>query len=97
MRLQQEIENQIAQNMAVTYLKMDNESHLHAGPATESHFKMVLVSDDFVGLSKVKRHQKVYQILAQQMPQFHALALHTFAPDEWNEQVPASPPCAGKN
>lgn len=97
MRLQQQIENQITENLSVNYLNIDNESHMHSGPATESHFKLVLVSDDFIGLSKVKRHQKVYQILAEQMPQFHGLALHTFSPDEWNEQVPASPLCAGKN
>ncbi|BBP44110.1 BolA family protein [Thiosulfativibrio zosterae] len=95
MSLQQQIETQITQNFPVAFMQLDNESHMHSGPATESHFKLTLVSEAFQGLSKVKRHQKVYQVLAEQMPQFHALALHTFSPEEWGAQVPVSTPCKG--
>lgn len=70
---------------------------MHSGPAPESHFKMTLVSEDFNGVNKVKRQQAVYRALAEFMPQFHALALHTYSPEEWAELVkaPASPKCTG--
>jgi len=95
--IQQQIEKQISNAYAPIYLKLENESHMHAGPASESHFKMVLVSQAFESLSRVKRHQAVYKVLADLMPQFHALALHTYSASEWqkNQQVPSSPLCAG--
>ena len=60
-------------------------------------FKAVLVSQQFEGLNRVKRHQKVYATLADLMSEFHALALHTYTPDEWAkiDAAPASPTCAG--
>jgi len=95
------IADQIQQKMTQTLLLDDiqlvNESHLHAGPATESHFKLVLVSSAFDGLSRVKRHQLVYKALGGLMQEFHALALHTYTAAEWQARAtkpPASSPCA---
>jgi BolA protein len=93
----QQIETKIKQNLPIYDMVLQNDSHLHAGPATESHFKLVLVSEAFSGLSRVKRHQAVYKALGDLMTQFHALALHTYTPDEWQTQqtqVPNSTPCA---
>ncbi len=97
MSLQQQIEQKIQQYFEAVFLQLDNESHMHAGPATESHFKLTLVAAEFEGLNKVKRHQLVYKALAEEMPQFHALALHTYSPAEWQQspEVAASPKCAG--
>jgi BolA family transcriptional regulator, general stress-responsive regulator len=77
-------------------IQLDNESHLHAGPRTDSHFKLVVVSEQFEGLSKVKRHQRLYQVLqAELQGAVHALALHLYTPIEWqNTAVPASPLCS---
>eukprot|EP01132_Coremiostelium_polycephalum_P019568 gene19568-23267_t len=40
----------------------------------QTHFKAVLVSQQFEGLNRVKRHQKVYATLGDLMSEFHALA-----------------------
>jgi len=95
--LKEKIERAISDSFKVSHLSLVNESHMHSGNATESHFKLTLVTDDFKGLSKVKRHQAVYQVLSELMPEFHALAMHLYAQDEWAEltQVPESPKCAG--
>ncbi len=38
-------------------LEIDNESHGHNVPKnSETHFRVVLVSEAFVGLNRVKRH-----------------------------------------
>ena len=85
------------------HCELHNESHMHAGPATESHYKLVLVSEQFRGKSRVRRHQAVYATLQEELQSsgkgsVHALALHLFSPEEWQqERVPDSPLCAGKN
>lgn len=95
--LQQQIENSLQDALTVQWLSLENESHLHAGPAPESHFKLTLVASEFEGLSAVKQHQAVYRALGGLMQQFHALALHTFSPSQWAQkpEVAPSPQCQG--
>lgn len=78
------------------YLEVLDESHMHSR-GLEAHFKAVVVSPAFAGLNLVRRHQKVYATLGELMGQFHALALHTYTPEEWEEQgaAPDSPTCRG--
>lgn len=73
-----------------------DESHMHSR-GLETHYKAVIVSEQFAGLNAVKRHQKVYAAIGELMGQIHALALHTYTPDEWTQQgvAPASPTCKG--
>lgn len=88
-----------------TYLQVDNESHHHAGyyEGKQSHFKLVIVSDDFAGKRAVARHQTIYALvnplLTVNAGPIHALAIHAYTPDEWQSlgSVPNSPNCAGKN
>ena len=70
-----------------------NESHMHSVPPnSETHFKVTLVSDVFVGIRKVQRHQKIYAILADELSgPVHALALHLYTNEEWQERQQASP------
>lgn len=99
MSVAQTIEKKLTEGLSPTYLDVVNESHQHnVPPGSESHFKVVIVSDAFVGASKVKRHQQVYGLLAQELKTgVHALALHTYHPQEWSERTaaPESPPCLG--
>jgi len=80
-------------------LQVLNESHMHSAPkGSETHFKVVLVTEAFEGVRAVKRHQMVYACLAEELQNgVHALALHTFSPQEWtsSNQVPVSPNCMG--
>lgn len=86
------------------HVELVNESHMHAGPATDSHFKLVVVSRAFESLGRVRRHQLLYQALQDELQAsgkggpVHALALHLYAPAEWQgSTVPASPTCAGQH
>jgi len=69
-------------------LDVINESALHAGhrssPGTgESHFRVLVISDRFSGLSRVQRHRLVNDALADELSgRIHALALTTLTPDE---------------
>lgn len=88
-----------------SHLSLDNESHRHAGyfEGKESHFKLVIVSDAFIGKRLIARHQLVYQLvnslLTSQGGSIHALAIHAYTPDEWamEQSAPDSPNCAGQN
>jgi BolA protein len=95
-----QIKQKLSERLRPVYLDLQNESHMHAGPATDSHFKLVLVSAEFEELSAVKRHQTVYKTLKEELAgSVHALAMHLYSVAEWKKEktVPGSPTCAGKN
>ena len=80
-------------------LRVENESHRHNVPRdSETHFKVTLVTASFEGARSVRRHQSVYAVLAEWLEgPVHALALHTYTPDEWENigVAPDSPDCRG--
>lgn len=88
-----------------TYVDLQNESHHHAHhfEGKESHFKLTIVSEDFMGKMLVARHRMVYglvnDLLTAHGGTLHALAIHAYTPDEWAKQkvAPDSPNCAGQN
>jgi len=91
------IVQKLTADFAPAHLEVVNESYMHSvPPGSESHFKVTIVSSRFAGLRSVKRHQLVYQSLAHELANgVHALAVHTYAPDEWQGATPASPQCLG--
>ncbi len=99
MNTQTAITEKLQQALTPEFLEVLNESHMHSGPATESHFRLSVVSEQFAGLSPVKRHQMIYACLAAELQGgVHALALHTYTPVEWlrsGNTIPESPNCRG--
>jgi BolA family transcriptional regulator, general stress-responsive regulator len=94
------IQQKITHALQCEHLDIINESHMHAGPRTDSHFKLIVVSKDFSGQARIKRHQLIYRILSEELStSVHALSLYLYTPEEWSvrEEVPDSPLCAGKN
>ncbi len=84
----------------VENLFLDNESFMHNVPAnSETHFKLVIVSNDFIESSKVKRHQAIYNALTDTMNKIHALSIQAFTIDEYleNPVLLESPDCANKS
>jgi BolA protein len=97
---EKKIQSMVNSEFDVAYLDLINESHMHSVPEnSETHFKLTLVSCDFDNMSKVARHQKVYGAVGALMQEgLHALALHTYTPDEWEntkQSSPQSPNCMG--
>jgi len=94
------VASSIEQKLAVLnpqHLLVENESHKHSVPAnSETHFRVEIVSPEFENVRAVKRHQLVYGLLQEELAgPVHALAIHAFAPDEWQGEAPASPDCRG--
>ncbi|MEM9567684.1 MAG: BolA family protein [Cyanobacteria bacterium P01_E01_bin.34] len=84
------IVRKIEAQLEATVPAIADESHLHvghAGAGEGSHFRVVVVSSKFAGLSMVKQHRLVYEVLADEMQSgIHALALQTFTPEQWSNR-----------
>jgi len=95
----QRLDDRIRSSLAPTVLELYDESHMHAvPPGAESHFRVVVVSEGFAGLSRVARHRRVHALAAEELASgLHALSLQAFTPEEWAAEaaVHASPPCLG--
>lgn len=100
MNIQSEIERKLTAGINIQHLEVINESSQHnVPPGSESHFKAIIVSNDFSEKKLLERHRMVNEILKQALKEnIHALSLHTYTSDEWKESnsiAPASPPCMG--
>ena len=99
MLIKDSIEQKLKSLFSPELLEVINESNQHNVPqGSETHFKIVIVSHQFIDKTLVNRHRAVYQALSEYLQNpIHALALHTFTAQEWhqNSQARSSPQCLG--
>ena len=101
MTVQSTIETKLTTFFTPRFLEVVNESHNHSvPPGSESHFRVVLVTDKFSGQKPLARHRMVNQVLADELSRdIHALSLKLYTPEQWERaggEAPPSPPCASK-
>jgi BolA protein len=99
MSREERIKQKLTEAFDVEALEIVNESHMHAGPRTESHFKIFMVSKDFNGLNRVERQQKVYSLMGSEIEGgLHALSLRLKTPEENQKGLKSfqSPDCKHK-
>lgn len=94
------IEQKLQAAFTPSFLNVLNESDGHnVPPGSESHFNVTIVTDAFNEKRLLQRHRAVNKVLSDELAnKIHALALHTYTAEEWqqqNQQAPVSPPCAG--
>ncbi|MBN8504260.1 MAG: BolA family transcriptional regulator [Burkholderiales bacterium] len=74
----QEVQSFIAAGLPCTHLEVEGDGR---------HFFATIVSSEFEGLSRVRRHQRVYTALGERMKeQIHALSMKTLTPTEFQTQ-----------
>lgn len=100
MTLQQIIEAKVTQSLTPSHLEVINESHMHnVPPGSESHFKLVVVSENFKDKTRIQRHQAVNGILAEELNGgIHALSMVVHTDEEWAQRegrTLESPLCHG--
>lgn len=100
MSTQEIIQQKICTELSNIHLDIQNESHMHNVPSgSESHFRVVVVSEEFADMNLLTRHRTINKILKEELSgSIHALALHTFTPQEWQqrgESATNSPECRG--
>jgi len=82
------IEGKLRERLAAEHVEVVDESHLHAGHAGArsgaGHFRALIVSERFAGLSPVEAQRLVYEALSDEMgAEIHALSIRTLTPDRW--------------
>jgi acid stress-induced BolA-like protein IbaG/YrbA len=69
------IEQSIAAGLDCAHVQVGGDGH---------HWEALIVSRAFEGLSRVRRHQLVYQALGDRMrEEIHALSMTTLTPEQW--------------
>jgi BolA protein len=90
------IETKLTAAFAPNQITVIDESHLHAGHhhgasdhhagfdgSSGTHFRVMIVSSAFAGLSRIDRHRAVNKALAEELAAgVHALAIEAKAPGE---------------
>ena len=82
-----EITKRLTEAFQPETLGVEDESHLHAGHEGardgRSHFRVLIISDEFADKTLIERHRMVYRILDEMMRlDIHALAIDAWAPEE---------------
>ncbi|XP_012673456.1 bolA-like protein 1 [Clupea harengus] len=93
------IRTKLTDALQPTHMEVLNESHMHAvPPGSESHFRVLVVSERFEGQSLLQRHRLVNEALRDELSsRVHALAIQAKTPQQWgsNPSLAKSPPCLG--
>ncbi len=99
MTIEEDITEKLKNALSPQHLEVINESHMHnVPPGSESHFKVIAVSEKFEAKMLVARHRLINKALEEELQgAIHALSLHTMTPSEWAKKgaAPDSPPCMG--
>jgi stress-induced morphogen len=99
MQIQETLTAEIKEHFSPTHLEVTNESFMHAVPnGSETHFKIVIVSENFIGQKLLQRHREVQSKLKTVLQKTKAVHLITLNPTEWEAQKESllpSPTCAG--
>ena len=87
MTLPEEIETRLRARLEIEAFQLHDDSQAHKGHAGAAsgggHFDLMLGSPVFEGLSRVRRHQLVYDALAELLPtRIHALSIDARSPSE---------------
>jgi stress-induced morphogen len=85
MKLENTIRKKIEEAFRPSFLEIENESQKHhRPPGSETHFRVVIVSEKFEGLSRVDRQRKVSGLFKIEFDEgLHAFSQKTFTPTEW--------------
>jgi BolA protein len=93
------IQQKLTATLSPVHLEVHNESSAHnVPPNSETHFKVIVVSDAFEGKKLIERHRLVNETLAVELAgPVHALSIVAKLPAQWaqNSAVDPSPKCLG--
>lgn len=98
--LHERIEARLREALRPAHLDVVNKSGMHNVPrGSETHFKVIVVSDAFEGLGLVDRHRRVNNLLRDEFRDgMHALTIRALTPAQWGPEAASSfqsPACLG--
>jgi BolA-like protein 1 len=98
--LHERIQTKLSAGLQPVHLDVENESRMHnVPPGSETHFKVLVVSEAFDGLGLLDRHRRVNDLLREELGGgVHALSIRALSPAQWEAGQAAgfqSPECLG--
>ncbi|OCA06076.1 BolA family protein [Wolbachia endosymbiont of Trichogramma pretiosum] len=84
------IEEKLRDSIGVIDINIIDESakhvdhHFTSSSTLPSHIKLVLISNDFSGMSSLKRHKLIYELLNSEIERVHAISLNLYTQSEYN-------------
>ena len=86
----------LRRQFSATHVEVEDDSAEHAGhpeAGAGGHYTAVVVSPLFEGRDLLARHRDVYAAVGDLTARrVHALALHTYTPEEWRQAGAKRPP-----
>jgi len=84
------IRTRLESDLDAVHIQIEDDSALHAGhlgaQGGGGHYRVLVVSPRFEGLSRVAAQRLVYQALGELMTsEIHALEMRTLTPDQWSQ------------
>ena len=100
MNRQERIERALREAFRPEQLGVENESNRHSvPPGSETHFKVLVVSEAFAGQGLVARQRRINELLRDEFAAgLHALSLRLLTPEQWRQGAGegfVSPACLG--
>eukprot|EP00472_Partenskyella_glossopodia_P007119 CAMPEP_0197523120 /NCGR_PEP_ID=MMETSP1318-20131121/8120_1 /TAXON_ID=552666 /ORGANISM="Partenskyella glossopodia, Strain RCC365" /LENGTH=111 /DNA_ID=CAMNT_0043075707 /DNA_START=24 /DNA_END=359 /DNA_ORIENTATION=+ len=97
--VQSQIEKKLSEKLKPLHLEVINESFMHNVPKnSETHFKVIVVSEQFNDVKHIQRHRIVNEVLSEELDgPVHALSIKAKTPAQWekSQKVDPSPSCRG--
>lgn len=90
----------LTENFKPSYIDVVDESHKHAlQSGVPTHFKIIVVSNQFENCNLLKRHRMVNEKIRDLVSGLRAVSLSTLTPSEWEttgfQDSMRSPNCRG--
>ena len=87
--IENEIKNRLSKKLNLIHFEMKDFTGRHLNHKTHEggfHLEAIIVSNDFLNLTLIKRHQKVYEAIGELMKhEIHALSMKTLIQSEWEK------------
>jgi len=79
----------IKNKLNVKYINIDDFTQQHRNHTQSNnggHFKLTVVSDDFINISLIERHKKIYSIVNKMLKkEIHALSIQAYSETEFTQ------------
>lgn len=77
--MKERIFDKLSANLTLENIEIIDESHLHRGHngfdgSPETHFKIIIKAKELVNIPRLASHQKLHQILSQEIQEIHAIS-----------------------
>ena len=90
---QLEIETKLKEKFSPIHIDLVDKSHTHTAEEhietmkdKERFYELTIVAESFKPMSRVERHQSIYQVLdINKNPGIHGIKIKASSPEEWNE------------